>query len=169
MPAQLWTLDSLLTWGRLLTAPVCLDLRAQLRHQHLKKIYRALQLPIKAFLIADVVTVKSRFFFSSASWLFSSFTYLFLLELSVTEVLPKQVIMTVFNLHCRSFDTWTTSHCYDFILFHSFTWVERGFPHPDCFIQCPHYLKTCFMIEFATWCVCSCEYKMKTFWTVTGN
>jgi len=89
VPAQLGALDSLLTWGRLLTALVCLDLRAQLRLQQLTEIYRVIQLPVRAFLVADVITVLTP----------CSFHIPFLLELSLIEVLLKQVIMTVSNLH----------------------------------------------------------------------
>lgn len=82
----------------------------------------------------------------------------FLLGASLIAVLPKQVIMTIFNLHCRSSDTWTTSHCFDFIPFHSFTWVERIFPHTEFFVQCPLCLTTSLVVEIAAWCVSLLEH-----------
>lgn len=90
----------------------------------------------------------------------------FLLELSLTEVLSKQVIMSVFNLHCRSSDTWTKSHCFDLILFHSFTWVERIFPHTDYFVHC-----LLSVWQPAWWSnlplgVSSCEHELQTFMTM---
>lgn len=107
---------------------------------------------------------------STVPRLITSFKYLFLSQLSLIEVLSKQVIMTIFNLHCRSSDTWTESYCFDLILFHSFTWVERIFPHVDCFVQCLLSVwQPAWWSKLATRCVSSCEHDLKTFMTMTGT
>lgn len=47
-----------------------------------------------------------------------------------------------FNLHNRSDDTWTRSHCFDLILFHS---IEKSFLHTDSL------LNACYLCQPAWW------------------